>query len=646
MAVGRKLPAGLMGADMSNAILSLADACEKPLRLLTRVMFLISLAILAFMPVPIIADIAGRELAGVAVPGVIELEELCMVLLLFLALPTAEITKTHIAIDFLTKKFPDWVNETLDTAYSVITAGFLFIAGYWAWQQAILKSANTSAELFIPITPFLMLVGVSMYITACIAIVKGFRALGALMSRGRGFLGVVAILAGLLIVTIPWWFPILGIKLDRSVLGVSGWLAMLLLLFLRLPLAYSMGVIGMVGLCLVSKTNASGLAMVGIAPYNAMISFVLVSVPLFVLMGEITSKSGISRDLFEAASIWLGRMPGGLAISAIAGCAGFAAICGESLPTAVTMSSVALPEMQRLHYDDSLASGALAAGGTLGILIPPSIGFIFYSVVTEQSVGMLFMAGIFPGLILTLLFIISILFTTIRDPSKGPAGGKSTWAQRWSSLRKVIGFAIIFLIIIVGIMTGLMNPTEASGIGCAGALLVAVGRRRLSLTQFIHSLEDTMRISSRLLFILAGVGILGFFLALTHLPTNLGEWIVDLGLSRYATLFIIICIWVALGCVMNVIPMILLTLPALFPTIEMLEFDPIWFGVIAVIVMEMGQLTPPVGIVCFAVSSVGGVPLEKVFKGVLPFFISMWIVVILVIIFPGIATWLPNYLFR
>lgn len=631
---------------MSQALLTVADSLEKPLKFVTEVMFKMTLIILALMPIPIILDIIGREILGFAVPGVIEIEELCMVLLLFLGLPTAEITKTHIAIDFLTKRFPAWINKMLDVFYSMLAGGFLVIAGYWACQQAILKSTNASAELFIPVWPFLVLVGVSMFITAGINFANGMRSFAGLCAEKKTFWAILALAGGLAFILIPWWFPIAGIKLRRATLGITGWAIMIVLLFMRLPLAYAMGVVGTIGLCLVSKTNAAGLAIVGIAPYTSMISFVLVSVPLFILMGEITSKSGISRDLFEAASIWLGRMPGGLAVSAVVGCAGFAAICGESLPTAVTMSSVALPEMQRLKYDDSLACGALAAGGTLGILIPPSIGFIFYSVVTEQSVGMLFMAGMIPGLLLTLLFVASIMFITIRNPHKGPAGGKSTWSQKFESLNKVIGFTIIFLIIILGIMTGLMNPTEASGIGCVGALLVAAGRRRISVKQFIDSMVDTMQIASRILFIMAGVGILGYFLALTHLPTNLGEWIVDLGFSRYATLMIIICIWVALGCVMNVIPMILLTLPALFPTVEMLGFDPIWFGVIAVIVMEMGQLTPPVGIVCFAVSSVGGVPLEKVFKGILPFFLSMWVVVFLIILFPQIALWLPNYLFR
>ncbi len=631
---------------LSESLVSLADACERPVRIASNVMFKIALLLLALMSLPILADIAGRSLFNTPLHGMIELEELCMVLLLFLCLPMTEMHKSHIAIDFLTKKWKLWVNNLLEVAFTVISCGFLVLAGWWAFRQAGLKAANYTPELFIPIWPFLALVGTSMFITAVIAFLNGLRSAASMVKQSRGAWISLGLFLGLLVLAAPIWLPALGLGFSRTAMGVGGWLLMVALIFLRLPLAYAMGIVGAVGLCLISKTNAAGLVMVGIAPYNAMTSFVLVSVPLFILMGEITSNSGISTDLFEAASIWMGRLPGGLAVAAVSGCAGFAAICGESLPTAVTMSSVALPEMKRMKYDDAVACGPLAAGGTLGILIPPSIGFIFYSIVTEQSVGMLFMAGVIPGLMLAGLFILTIIFKAMSNPALAPSAGKTTWAQKFASLSKVVGFLIIFLIIIVGLMTGLMNPTEASGIGCLGALLVAVLRRRFSVRKFIESLEETIKISARLLFILASVGILGYFLALTHLPSTMGDWIVGMGGNRYVTLGIVIAIWVALGCVMNVIPMILLTLPAIYPTIEMLGFDPIWFGVLSVIVMEMGQLTPPVGIVCFAVSSVGKVPLETVFRGMLPYFGCMWAMVILLLTFPELATWLPNYLFR
>jgi tripartite ATP-independent transporter DctM subunit len=508
------------------------------------------------------------------------------------------------------------------------------------------KATNVTPELYIPIWPFLAFIGFSLTVAALVSFCNTLRHMAVLLTEGKGFWMVMAVLAGMAAITFPFWFQIFDVRFGKMAVGVAIWLIMIGLLFLRLPLAYAMGVTGAIGLCLVSKNISAGLALTGIAPFNAMQSFVLVSVPLFILMGEITSKSGISRDLFEAAAVWFGRMPGGLAISAVVGCASFAAICGESLPTAVTMSSVALPEMQHMKYDDSLACGAIAAGGTLGILIPPSIGFIFYSIVTEQSVGMLFMAGVIPGLMLAGLFILAIAIIATRNPALAPSAGRTAWEQKFRSLRKVIGFMTIFMIIIIGIMSGIMNPTEASAIGCVGSILVAIASGNFSWKKFLHCLEDTVTISARLLFILAAVGILGYFLALTRLPTSMGNWIMDLGLGRYTTMFIIIAIWVALGCVMNVIPMILLTLPAIYPTVEMLGFDPIWFGVLAVVIMEMGQLTPPVGIVCFAVSSVGKVPLEKVFRGIVPFFLCMWVIVGLLLLFPDIATWLPYLLFK
>ncbi|MBO4318693.1 MAG: TRAP transporter large permease subunit [Mailhella sp.] len=630
---------------MSSLFKSIADGMNTVLQAAAKWQFKIALLILGLMPFPIAIDIIGRTMFRSPLPGCMEIEEFCMVLLLFFSLPFTEYSRTQISIDFITKYFSKTVNTALDVAYKLMAAVFLFTAAYWAVQQAITQSAITTAELLIPIWPFLIVVALGMTVAGFISLMQLFYAMAELSEQRKGLLIPIMLLAAAALCSCPLWMKYFGIKISKSNLGVIGWTLMLALLFLRFPLAHSMGLIGMLGLCLVNRNLAAGLSLVGIAPYNAMMNFVMVSVPLFVLMGEVTSKSGISRDLFEAASTWLGRVPGGLAMSAVAGCAGFAAICGESLPTAVTMSSVALPEMQHMKYRDDLSCGALAAGGTLGILIPPSVGFIFYSVVTEQSVGRLFMAGMIPGLILAGMFMLIIFFTALHDPAAAPAGPSTTFGEKLRCLRKVIGFTFIFLVIILGIMTGLMNPTEASAIGCLAAFIIAALGRRLNLTLVKESFEETMKIVSRLLYILAGVGVLGFFLAQTKLPTNMASWIAGLGFSKYVTLAIILLIWVALGCVLNVLPMIMLTLPALFPTVEMLGFDPIWFGVVAVIVMEMGQLTPPVGIVCFAVSSVGNVPLPTVFKGILPFFICMWLLVLLLIFCPQIATWLPDMLF-
>ncbi len=630
---------------MSTIFKSIADGMNAILQAVAKWQFRFAMLILGLMSFPIAIDIIGRTMFRSPLPGCMEIEEFYMVLLLFFSLPFTEYTKTHISIDFITKYFPDTVNKALDVAYKLMGAVFLLTAAWWAVKQAQTQSAITTAELYLPIWPFLLVVALGMAAAGFISVMHMFYAMAELCERRKGWLIPVMLLAAAALCTCPIWMKYFGLRLSKTSLGIIGWSLMLALLFLRFPLSHSMGLVGMLGLCLVNRNMAAGLGLVGIAPYNSMMNFVMVAVPLFVLMGEVTSKSGISRDLFEAASTWLGRIPGGLAMSAVAGCAGFAAICGESLPTAVTMSSVALPEMQRMNYRNDLSCGSLAAGGTLGILIPPSVGFIFYSVVTEQSVGRLFMAGMIPGLLLAGMFMLVIFFTALRDPSAAPAGPSTTFVQKLRSMRKVLGFTFIFLVIILGIMTGLMNPTEASAVGCLAAFLIAGLGKRLNLTLIKESFVETMKIVSRLLFILAGVGVLGFFLAQTRLPTNMASWIAGLGFSKYVTLVIILLIWVALGCVLNVLPMIMLTLPALFPTVEMLGFDPIWFGVLAVIVMEMGQLTPPVGIVCFAVSSVGNVPLPTVFKGILPFFICMWLLVVLLIFFPHLATWLPDLLF-
>jgi tripartite ATP-independent transporter DctM subunit len=390
----------------------------------------------------------------------------------------------------------------------------------------------------------------------------------------------------------------------------------------------------------------TSLSMLGIAPYSTAASFVLVVVPLFILMGELAFNSGISKDLFDTANKWLGRLRGGLAMSAVAGCAGFAAVCGDSLATAITMGTVSLPEMKKKKYSDMLATGCLAAGGTLGILIPPSVGFIFYAIVTEESVGKLFIAGLLPGLLLAVLFFIAIYIFARMNPDAAPRGDKTTLKEKLISLKGVYGMLLLFILILGGILGGIFSPTEGGGIGAVGAFVFALFKKRVTWENLKKALMGTADITCKLITILIGVGILSYFLAATRLPMELAGMVTGLDINRYLIFAAVIILFAILGCLMNVIPMLLLTLPAIFPTIVALGFDPIWFGVVTVIVMEMGQITPPVGVNVFALSSVApDVPMETIFKGIFPFFICMLVCVVILVIFPQIALFLPGIFF-
>jgi tripartite ATP-independent transporter DctM subunit len=456
----------------------------------------------------------------------------------------------------------------------------------------------------------------------------------------------IALVGAVLLITMPMWIKALDLGVSRFEYGVYGMVFLMVLLLAGMPIGFAMGVVGYIGLGILGFNMLPALNMLGIAPYTTSASFILAVAPLFILMGLMASEAGISKELFQTAQKWLGRLPGGLAMASVAGCSGFAAVCGDSMATAVTMGSVALPEMKRAKYNPGLACGSLAAGGTLGILIPPSIGFIFYALVTEQSVGKLFIAGIIPGLLLAVMFIFAIWLIAVRNPENAPRGEKSSFKEKLLSLKGVVGMLALFVLILGGILGGVFSPTEGGAIGVLGALTIALMRRKLSLAGIVKSCERTVYITSKLLMILIGVGILGYFMAASRLPFQLASVVTESGLNKYVILAGVMGLYVVLGCLMNVIPMILLTLPAIFPSITALGFDPIWFGVLTVIIMEMGQITPPIGVNVFALSSVAeGVGMGTIFLGILPFFICMVLMLALIIVFPSLATWLVGVFF-
>jgi tripartite ATP-independent transporter DctM subunit len=336
-------------------------------------------------------------------------------------------------------------------------------------------------------------------------------------------------------------------------------------------------------------------------------------------------------------------MPGGLATGTVFGCAGFAAICGDSLATAGTMGSVAIPEMKKYKYQDALATASVAAGGTLGILIPPSVGFIIYGLIAEQSIGKLFMAGIIPGLLLALVFSFLIYIRCKLNPAMGPAGPKVSLSEKLKAIGSVWPILILFIIVIGGIYLGFFTPTEGGGVGTLGALAIGLLNRSLSRKDLYKACLEAMGLTAMIFGIIIGVTILGYFIVITEIPLKLADFIVSLHVSRYVVFALILFLYVILGMVMNIIPMIMLTLPILFPTIVSLGFDPIWYGVIMVMMMEMGQITPPVGINVFVISGVAkNVPMATIFKGIIPFVIGMILVILLLTFFPDIALFIPN----
>ncbi len=429
--------------------------------------------------------------------------------------------------------------------------------------------------------------------------------------------------------------------MNPTVVGIIGILILIVFLFTRMPVGFAMAFVGFVGFSYVVNFKA-GLSLIAKDVFTIFGSYSLTVVPLFVLMGQIAFHAGISRRLYDAAYKIMGHLPGGLAMATVGACAGFAAICGSTNATAATMATVALPEMKRYNYDMELATGTVAAGGSLGILIPPSVIFIVYGIMTEQSIGKLFAAGIVPGIILSAFFIMNIYISVKRRPHLGPPGPKTTLREKLASFSGVLEMLIIFASVMIGLFKGFFTPTEAGAVGAFVTLVLAVIRRQLSWDGFVKAVLETARISCMIMVIVAGATIFGHFLAITRIPFNLASWVAGLSLPSWAIMGVIIVIYLIGGCFIDALALILLTIPIFFPVAVRLGYDPIWFGVIIVLVTQMGVITPPVGINVYVVSGVvPDVPLNKIFKGAMPFLVSIILCSALLIAFPKLATFIP-----
>ncbi|MBO6727716.1 MAG: TRAP transporter large permease [Rhizobiaceae bacterium] len=427
-----------------------------------------------------------------------------------------------------------------------------------------------------------------------------------------------------------------------STLALVGFGALFLLLFIRVPVGLAMMAVGAGGIWMIRPPAA--LPVIATEIFGEAANYSLTILPLFILMGNLAGVSGMSRDLYSAAHAWFGHLKGGLASATIVGCAGFSALSGSSLAAALTMGRVSLPEMQRYRYDNGLATGAIAAGGTLGILIPPSAGFVVYAILTEESIGRLFMAGVLPGLLLTFLFIVAIWLTVLRNPEKAPQGAdKVALAARWRALARAGWIIGIIVLTIGGIYAGVFSAIEAAGIGALLALLVTILRRALTWPNVKEVAASTLSSTGTVFLILFGAFV---FKTFTGVTTALTGWVGDLGLTGTQVVIAILLLFIVLGMFLDGFAILVLTVPLVQPILQATGVDLIWFGVLMVIALEMGLISPPVGINVFVVKGIAdGVPLNTIFRGIWPFWFAMLLAVILVLMVPDIALLLPDTMF-
>lgn len=429
-----------------------------------------------------------------------------------------------------------------------------------------------------------------------------------------------------------------------GMIGFVGILALFGLLVIRVPIAFAMFAVGLVG-TIVLKGPIPAFSTLATESFTLATSNDLIVVPLFILMGNVATRAGMSRSLYEAAYVWIGWMRGGLASATVLGCAGFAALSGSSIASALTMGKVSIGEMDRFNYSPRLSTGVVAAGGTLGILIPPSTGFVVFAILTQQSIGQLFLAGVIPGLILAGLFILAVSALCMIFPNLGPAGPRSTMSEKARAMVGALPIMLIILVSIGGIYAGIFSPIESAAVGAGLSIILGFALGRLRPTELWQSILDSGRTTATVMLILIAAYILNPFISLTGVPRLVGELLVDVGGGPYGTLFLILVCYLVLGCFLEGLSMIVLTMPIFFPIVTGLGFDPIWYGVVVVVVLEMAMISPPVGVNAYIVKSVAPkVPLGQIFIGIMPFWFAMIVLVIILILilFPSLATYLPD----
>jgi len=429
-------------------------------------------------------------------------------------------------------------------------------------------------------------------------------------------------------------------------IGFIGIAIMLVLFCTRMPVAFAMAVVGFVGFSVLTSVQG-GLSMISRSMYEVFVSYDLTTIPLFILMGQLAFNAGISRRLFSTAYRFFGHIRGGLAMATVSACTAFGAVCGSSPATAATMATVAIPEMKRFGYRDRLGAGAVAAGGGLGMVMPPSVVLIVYGVLTEQSIGKLFVSGILPAILLTALFLGAISITCRRHPDYGPPAELFSWSERIRSLTGLVDTLIIFAVVLVGLFKGWFTPTEAAAVGAFSVLVLGLARRQLNFRLIMKSLEETLRTSCMILFLVAGAVVFGKFLAVTRIPFTTASYIGGLDIPALGVMGLIVLIYFLGGCFMDSLAMVMLTVPVFFPVVVNLGYDPIWFGVIIVLVTEMGVITPPVGINVYVVYGVTtgmkqNISLESIFRGIYPFLLATVLGLVILCVFPQIVTFLPS----
>ncbi len=606
----------------------------------------IGFSMLAVMMFLTASDVALRYVFNRPIPGAYELTEFMMPILVAFGLAYTAVHKGHIRIDFLIARLSPRVLAFIDSITTLVGLGIFSLIAWQSIVYALFLEARGLATptLGIPIYPVVYVIAAGCVLFCLVFILELAVHLSQVLGKGRwearaGFaLGIVAILFLFVTPVLKDVMP----QISPFAVGVIGVCALVVLISSGMLVAVACAAVGFLGITYLVGVD-TGLSSLGRIPHVATASYAWSVLPLFLLMASFCFHSGITRDLYAAAYRWIGRLPGGLAMASVIACGSFAAVSGTGPASVAAVGTVALPEMKRYNYDTKLATGCVIAGSTVGGLIPPSMLFILYAMLAEQSIGRLFIAGILPGITAVICYIITIYIMCKRNPLMGPSGESSTLIEKLAALKGTWAILALFVLVIGGIYFGVFGPTEGAGIGAFGAFLLTLFRRRLTWPTFTASLIETGKTTAMIFVIFIGVTLFSQFLALSRFPYELAGFVAELPVSRYVILLAILCVMLVFGCFMGGMPTLMLTIPIFYPLITTLDFHPIWFGVLAVKMGELGALTPPMGLSLFVMKGIAGdIPMSTIFKGVGPFLIADAFHIAILVAFPVISLVLPN----
>lgn len=617
------------------------DAFERRIEPVARYLNAAGSSTALVMVILVTAHVLSRAIFGKPLIGVVEVEELMLVILVFCGVGYTQFTRNHISVNFITVLLSETRQNILATGTSLLTTLFLLVLTWQSVTYSLLHLQYQTAtdDLKIPIFWVLWIISAGFFLFALSTLADFLRSAGNAIANRRYF--SVSVTVGIVFALVILPFTWIELSLEQG--QYMAIIVLLLLLFSGMLIGAALAFLGFFGMAMLFSPDA-GIGLLRTVPYATTASYSMCVIPFFILMGELCFQSGLSEKLYSAVYKWVGRFKGGLSMATVLACGAFSAVSGSSLATAATMGAVSLPEMRRYNYSDTLATGSIAAGGTIGILIPPSVVLIIYGVLAEVSIAKLFFAGIIPGLISIAYYIVAIIVWTRLYPDAGPPAPRFPLKERLVSLRDTWEVLLLFGLIMGGIYGGYFTPTEAGAMGATGALLLGLIRRRLSGKNLFDALLSTGRTTSMVFLVVIGTSIYGYFLTSTQVPMMLSRFAIGLDVPPVVVIAVILGICFALGCIMGTLPLIFITVPIFAPVVETLGYDLIWFGIIVVVISEIGMITPPVGINVYIMQGISKVPLAVIFRGIFPFLLADIARMVTLIAFPWLSLYLPRLL--